>query len=704
MNNIPPRASGATIAWTALSTILLASFAFVALLTTSKSGTIQKNINVLQFERDHYRKIDTCISLLYSAENNSRFFIVSQDSAYIKDYTRQLQLLVRILDDYQAEREDTETPFSKLVFEKRLLNQEFINLRLMVDSLLSSSMSNVDPKFLKPESRTEKRHFITQTKDIESSASPKKRNKRNLVKRLVDAIRDKEPVDSSIVRNRSSTVVRKDSVNLNLEPLSIKNNETIAKARKELGMAEQHLLSINSLLFANLQKALQDLKRQEQADIESLRSSLLDATKRKSEEIGALIWVNLVPVFALTVVIILNLLRLYKKDATILAFAGVTAEASKRKGEFLAQVTHEFRTPLNAIIGFSNLIDMEKLDQESQANVGSIKSASLIMLSLVNEVLDFSKIESAKITLVNKPFSPVALVRESISLLSVLAKEKRIEILTHFDLNDHVTLMGDSFRIQQIVINLMSNAIKFTPEFGTISINMRFKNLNKNKGLLTVSVKDSGVGIAQEHLSAIFQDFIQVQSSDVKARNVGTGLGLAICKRIVNLYDGQIHVESTLGRGSEFTFQIPLEVTQHIETATAAVEINTKSLLRTRKLLIADDTKMNLLLVSRIIDKLGGSYDLAENGQIAFELFKINTYDLVITDISMPIMDGIEFTKLIRSTGAGDKAKIPIIGFTAYTDEEKLAHYKAIGINEILPKPFEENHFTTLLSRLLALA
>ncbi|MCE7060239.1 ATP-binding protein [Dyadobacter sp. CY343] len=701
-NNLPTN-SKATFAWTAVLTILLALFAFITVLTQSKSESIKTNIAALQLEKDSYHQIDTCISILYSAENNSRFFVVTQDSAYLKAYTRQLQTVNAILQQYQNERENREKKLYRLISKKQRKNQEFVNLRLIVDSLLTFSLSPEEithSNKLRPAAKVQ---TSTRAEAIDSTEITPRKTKRKLVKRLMDAIRDEQPAEKAILKTHTNTIIRQDSVKVVVVPAPLKNQASIEKARRELGKAEQQLLAINSLLFANLQKALQDIKNREKQDTQDLRSSLLTATQVKSEEMNLLMWAAVPLVFLLAVVIIFNLVKLYKKDATILSFARMTADSSKSKGDFLAQITHELRTPLNAIIGFSNLIEPEKLDEDMKVNVNSIKSASQIMLSLVNEILDFSKFESGTISLFNEPFKPAELVQQSVSLLSVLAAEKHIGMKTQLDMDNSIALLGDNFRIRQVVINLVTNAIKFTPENGSIDVKARFENATKEKGILVISIKDSGVGIARENLSSIFDDFIQVSSGDARARQGGTGLGLSICKRIVDLYGGKISVTSVLGVGSEFTVRIPLKITEHSSRIEAKplAKLKLQADLRDKKLLIADDTKMNLILISRIMDKLGATYDLAENGQQAFDLFEINTYDLVITDIDMPVMDGVELTKRIRSHQSSTKAGLPVIGFTGYTEEEKLAGYRAVGMDEILPKPFEESNLIAVLSSYL---
>jgi signal transduction histidine kinase len=690
--------------WTALLTVLLASFAFVTLLTNSKSETIKNNIQALQLENDSYRKIDTCISILYSAENNSRLYVVTLDPAYLHAYKDELKTVTTILNKYETEKKSHAKSLSGLILNKQQKNEEFVNLRMMVDSLLSFSFDNSETKAVAPPKKAKKVNVISQASKTDSVQVSSQKSKRKLVKRIMDAIRDKDTLAKGIALTKSSTVVSRDSLTLPVQSQAIRNADLLEKARRQLSATEQQLLTINARIFANLQHSLQALKNVEERNARELRNNLLLSTTSKFEEMSLLAWGSVALVILLAAMIISNLVKLYKKDATIVRYAQLTAETIKQKGDLMAQMTHEIRTPLNSIIGFSQLIDTQKLDDDLRQNVTAIKSASNILLTLVNEILDFSKFESGKITLKDGPFKPVVLMDEAVSMLSVLANEKNITVSTQFNLDPDVRLQGDDFRIKQIVINLLTNAIKFTPDYGKILVTAQFEKSSADKGLLKINVKDSGVGIAEEHLKAIFEDFIQVESNDSTARQVGTGLGLAICKRIANLYGGHINVKSTVGEGSEFMVRLPLKVAasapKTVQGATDAHFVPEK-ILKGKKVLIADDTKMNLILMSKIMDKLGASYDLTSDGQKAFEMFGADQYDLVITDIYMPVLDGVELTKRIRGHEKKEKAKIPVLGFTGNTDDKSLAHYSSIGMNDVLSKPFDEKHFETVLRRIL---
>jgi CheY-like chemotaxis protein/nitrogen-specific signal transduction histidine kinase len=402
-------------------------------------------------------------------------------------------------------------------------------------------------------------------------------------------------------------------------------------------------------------------------------------------------------VLLMTIIIIRNLIKLYRNDVTIVKYAALATEAARNKGEFLAQVTHEIRTPLNAIIGFSQLMDSDHLDGQMKESVDAIQSSSRILLTLVNDLLDFSKLERGKLTLKYQAFNPVGLVSEVVALMGVLAGEKDIEIVSIINVGQQVCLVGDEVRVKQVLINLLSNAIKFTPAHGKVLVETGLESVDGQKKCLKISVKDSGIGIAQEHLKEIFEDFSQIDGAS--AGKPGTGLGLAICKRIVELHGGKISVESVLGKGSEFNVAIPMQAAEKVKPVRSQSLVVAQVELQGKKVLVADDTKLNLVLMSRLLEKHGLSYDLVGSGDDALELFEKQPYDLVITDIHMPGMDGSELTRQIRNNADPLKASIPVVGFTGDLSDRDKDFYADLGINGVLGKPFSEKEFLQLLGQ-----
>ena len=700
-----------SFAWTITLILILASFVFITLITNSKSTIVQNNIRVLQSGDNNYRRIDTCISVLYVAENNSRLFAVTADSGYLHKYTKQMQTVSSILTEFQEEKKK-QAVFAKLylpnlLVDKQFKNDHFIHMKNLVDSLLRFRLpeKNLDVPVanLKPYSIKTIRK-IAKTDSIR--IIPKRENKR-LWRRLVDAVSNR-PEDSTIQKVgalKSITTIEDTLALIDRHSLNAKldNLNNLSLARNQLNKAEMELLAINNRIFSNLQAALKTLKAEEIENVEKLRMSLLLQTSDKVEELSQLSWGNIAVVLILTMMIIWNIIRLYKNEITLISYSNLIVDSAKKKGEFLSHVSHEIRTPLNSIIGFSKQMSEEVLSENLRMKVNSIKNSSDVLLMLINEILDFSKFESGKIKLVNRAFTPFSLLKDTFEMLSVLAANKEIAITTEFNLDPELVLEGDDFRLKQVIINVLNNAIKFTSAKGKINLSAEFVKGDKtDEGMLKVVVQDSGVGIAENDLEKIFEDFTQIEIPG-EARQSGTGLGLPISKRIVELFRGKIKVKSKVGQGSVFSIEVPLKVARE---ASIVTNVNNNkagidTLLKGRKILIVDDIKINLLLLSRIMDKNGVPYDIASDGEEAYHLFKSTKYDLIISDIQMPKMDGLTLTRVIREDLDFSKSKIPVIAYTGSVSEEEKSKFLNGGMNDVLYKPFTESDLIGVLSRII---
>jgi signal transduction histidine kinase/CheY-like chemotaxis protein len=705
MNNPLKKASLSSFIWIILLIVILVCFVFVTLTKDSKSRILRSNIGALSSESDNYQKLDSCVAMLYDAENNSRLFVTTLDSSFLYLYKNQLESVSRLLSEYEASRKRMDSPLSRLITDKKLKDEQFVEMKMLVDSLLIFSFQLQSAK---PVAIPKSAPVVKTTRKVAKTDSvfiePQK-NKKRLLKRIADAISNRESEEKSLATSES-TITIKDSV-LIPHTGSLLNSydifEQYENARRQLNDTERQMLFINSRIFANLKNILAQMKSEEDANLKAVRNSLVETSQVQLDEVNRLYSGNVAIVLALTLMIIWNLVRLYRQESALLAYARLNTDTNRKKAAFMAQVAHEIRTPLNAIIGFSQLIDSERLDEDLKINMNAIKSSSRTLLVLVNEILDFSKFESGKISLVNVPFSPLEMLTDAEGMLSVLAQEKAITIHSKLNLSDQLYLRGDGFRLKQVLINLLSNAIKFTPARGQITLAGTFDKTDAMKGMLKISVKDSGVGIAPENLNRIFDDFVQVENTENTSKQAGTGLGLAICKRIVDLYGGKISVKSEPGKGSEFIVEIPLLlVAQPQELADSATVIPRGArLLAGKKVLVADDTKINLVLISKILEKYGVSYDLAVDGQEAFTAFLSNSYDLVITDIHMPHINGIELTAKIRQLDDELKSTTPILCFTGSSTPESHRQYIKAGMNGVVRKPFEEQKLIETIAELI---
>ena len=701
-----------TFAWTIVLILILASFVFITLITNSKSNIVKNNIQILQTGNDNYRRIDTCISVLYVAENNSRLFAVTADSAYLDKYTRQMETVSSILTEFQEEKKK-QTFFSnlylpQLLLNKQIKNEEFIHLRKMVDSLIVFRMPEKTAETSIPEFKPysfKKIRKIAKTDSI--LIEPKKKNKK-FWRRLVEAVSNKNPDSSDVQKRAVKTITTiEDSLawlQRKKDYAAINDLRQLDLARSRLNKAELELLAVNNHIFSNLQSALKALRNEEVDNVETLRMSVLLQTSDKLSELHQLSWGNIAVVLILTIIIIWNILRLYRSEITIINYSNQAVDSAKKKGEFLSHISHEIRTPLNSIIGFSRQIEEDKLNEDLRMKIRAIKNSSDVLLMLVNEILDFSKFESGKIKLINHHFRPLVMLDNVIDMLSILAVNKEVSLSRQLELAPGLILNGDDFRLKQVVLNLLTNAIKFTPAGGKTSIHAEYLKTDKNStGIFKIVVKDSGIGIAQDDLKKIFEDFTQIETPSDVPRQTGTGLGLPITKRIIDLFDGKIDVKSEVGKGSVFSVEIPLTSveSEKITIEEAGEVFGIGSILKDKRILMVDDIKINLLLLSRIMDKNGVRYDLASDGEEAFKLFQSTSYDLIITDVQMPKMDGLELTKRVRNEVDRIKADVPVIGYTGSASLEERSKYLDYGMNDLLDKPFTENDLVEVLGRVI---
>ena len=389
-----------------------------------------------------------------------------------------------------------------------------------------------------------------------------------------------------------------------------------------------------------------------------------------------------------------------KEQEAALAIAKIYAEqAMNSKEQFLANMSHELRTPLNSIIGFSRLLsESTGLDAEEQRRIHLVHSAGLALHAVIDNVLDFSKLEANKLELHSSPFDAAEFFTRTVSLLETQAAARDVRLNVYVSPGVPERMVGDSNRLRQILLNLLSNAVKFTQD-GSVTTSVILVQRDDGEARLRVEVTDTGGGIPKERLTTLFDRFVQADAS-VSHNYGGTGLGLAISRQLVTLMGGDIGVTSDLGKGSTFWFEITLPIAnaqECIEDKASAPEVLS---LSGKRVLVVDDVDLNRELMLAMLSKYGCAVTLAEDGARALAAIEVESFDLVLMDCQMPVMDGFAATRAIREQ-AGRAAKMPIVALTASAQPEHLARCIAAGMNEHLTKPLNPQALEAVLQSYL---
>jgi signal transduction histidine kinase/CheY-like chemotaxis protein len=372
--------------------------------------------------------------------------------------------------------------------------------------------------------------------------------------------------------------------------------------------------------------------------------------------------------------------------------------SDKLKEQFLANVSHEIRTPMNGVLGMTHLLKKTNPTKEQEEYIEAIKISANNLMVIINDILDFSKINAGKIEFNETEFNIRDLIKGIVQILQVRADEKKIKIGCSIDYHIKDNLVGDPIRLNQILMNLMGNAIKFT-EQGKVNLEVKLVEIKDANCKVRLKLTDTGIGIPENKLQSIFESFEQVGNN--KRRYEGTGLGLTIVKQLVELQGGSISVRSKIGEGSEFTVDMLFRLGKNqpvTETITQFEQIEALN-FSTSGVLVVEDNKVNQLLVKNMLRKFGfENIDTAENGRIALNCLKEKDYDIVLMDIQMPEMDGYEITREIRHRIRKEMREVPIIALTADASEKEKMKARESGMNDYVVKPYtpEELYFTML--------
>jgi PAS domain S-box-containing protein len=373
----------------------------------------------------------------------------------------------------------------------------------------------------------------------------------------------------------------------------------------------------------------------------------------------------------------------------------IAEDAVKAKQQFLSNMSHEIRTPMNAIIGFTKVVLKTELSQKQKEYLSAIKISGDALIVLINDILDLAKVDAGKMSFEKTPFKMSASISSMLHLFETKIQEKNLELIKQYDQRIPNVLVGDPVRLHQIILNLVSNAVKFTAK-GTITVSALLVKEDKETVTIEFAVTDTGIGIASTKLPSIFDNFQQA-TSDTSRLFGGTGLGLAIVKQLVEPQGGSLKVSSSIDKGSTFSFMLTFQKTSSdlilkIEEEELTTEI------KNIKVLVVEDIVLNQLLMRTLLDDFGFELDIASNGKIAIDMLQRKSYDIILMDLQMPEMNGFEATEYIRKKM---NSTIPIIALTADVTTVDLAKCKSVGMNDYLAKPIDERLLYSKIARLI---
>lgn len=373
----------------------------------------------------------------------------------------------------------------------------------------------------------------------------------------------------------------------------------------------------------------------------------------------------------------------------------IAEDAVRSKQQFLSNMSHEIRTPMNAIIGFTKVLLKSKLNAKQKEYLNAIKMSGDALTVLINDILDLAKVDAGKMIFERTPFKMAVSISAMIHLFETKIHEKNLNFIKIYDNKIPDILIGDPVRLHQIILNLVSNAVKFTAK-GGVTVSVRMLNEDEEKVTIEFSVTDTGIGIPEDRIVHIFENFQQASSETARLYG-GTGLGLAIAKNLVESQGGTIAVKSKQEEGSTFSFILPFQKTNgEVEPEAVMKESNSK--VENIKVLVVEDIALNQLLMKTLLDEFGFECDIAKNGKLAIEKLRKKSYDIILMDLHMPEMNGFETTEYIRNEL---NSHIPIIALTADVTTADLKKCKVVGMNDYISKPIDEGLLYTKIADLL---
>lgn len=653
------------------------------------------------------------LSSIIGSDGQARAFINTGNSEYLKHFNDQEKITKALIDSLKLTSVDNTNQYLRALTVDSLLElkrntlEEFFNLRNK--SVPTKSVDLVE--VIKDYRDTIRIPSQTISKTVTEQLSPVKEKKKGFLPRLWQGITGKNKKDS-LTTPENSTIVKFDTITT----FQTYRDTTISRVKTQLRRIEARESKTRQFIIdreLKLIQADQDIMNEIRAILllfekEEIANTIASTTK--GQEVLDKLWLTALILAALGLITTVGFIILIWKDLAKSAFYRRQLEEArsfaesllKVKEQFLANMSHEIRTPLTSIIGFTERLTETSINHEQSKYLKYINSSSEHLLELINDLLDFSRIESGKLLLENKTFNPSDLIEEAFNTLSSKAKAKGLDITLSMALPEDINLQGDPLRLRQIIINLLSNSIKFT-EAGKVLLQSKGHYESDGQSYeLIIRIADTGIGIPIEKQKMIFEEFSQVDPG-ITRKYGGSGLGLAISKKLIDSMGGYISVISQPERGTIFTIRVTLPVSpitfvEETHFSYNPVSVNLKGI----SILLAEDDFSTRILIRDLLCKYNAKVTEANDGREAWEIFRAEptTFDLLITDIQMPGLSGPELINKIKSLCRDEDMRLPpIIGLTAHANYKDIEEYIALGMDEVILKPFRKEELIRILNK-----
>ena len=697
--------------------LILSAIAVASVVAYNSYEQLSISVNILSQKDTKIQQIDSILILVGKSENTLQEYNIERSPKTLSQYdslVSKVRSRVEALKSVSSNQSSQLDSILSLINVKLVSMKEFLILRekrddyQFYDEALARLEQEINIRKANAKATQEKK--INDRAEDKTQVQPpivteNEEEEKSWFKRIIDRLTNKdeeedEPLAS--INSQENKPDEQDTLDLKQEEVSAFSIDSVRsmllklkqeQAATELNLDRQELsyLSTNAEVMNSINSLIRSVKNERQVLYQKQSAEARHMLKSSLSRLGIILFIALVSIFLFVYLIFSDIAKSdFLKDQ--LQRAKLEAEQLARvKEKFLANMSHEIRTPLTAILGFSRLLNETRLDDQQKGYAQAVSSSSSHLLSIVNDILDFSKIEAGHLKFEKTPFDIYHLVEEVCHSMRVQAEEKGLQIIYESEGKELRYVKGDAFRLKQVLYNLISNAIKFTDEGGVI---VRLKLRTNQEEIINaqLEVSDTGIGIPADKQAQVFDSFVQSDVSDTRKYG-GTGLGLTITKNLVEAQGGEVAIESKIGDGTTFYIALPFSKGS-VAALPKSEQINHNTDFSTLRVLAIDDDELNTKLLSVLFERWGIDYRVANSGKEGINMLQESPFDMLMTDLQMPEMDGEQVAQEVRKLGF----QLPIIAFTARVTED-LNYFKNKGFDGVLHKPFKEKSLFTILEK-----